>query len=187
MNMKMNVRFSIFTILIVLLICNTPLVTDAQLFDGEREGLMIGGGIGYAAIATGQDSSGESFSASGVTTAGRIGYGLSDQLTLYFSSAVPNLVPSIGVMYFADPSSEYYLQGLIGRTRAAEDSLLSIAGGFGFELRKYVTLEGMLGYNSFTDTYTEYEGSFFGGFNPVTKTMTTNIITLSVTFNVYFY
>ena len=187
MNQKMNLCFSIFTILIVLLICGTPLIADAQLFDGEREGLIIGGGIGYAAIATGQDSSGESFSASGFTTTGKIGYGLSDQLTLYFSSAIPNLVPSLGVMYFADPRSDFYLQGLIGYTSAAEDSLLSIAGGIGYELREHVALEGMLGYNSFSDTYTTYGGSFFEGLTTSTETTTTNIITLSVTFNVYFY
>ncbi len=34
--MKMNGRFWLLTTLIVLLVCSTPLVTDAQLFDGER-------------------------------------------------------------------------------------------------------------------------------------------------------
>ena len=176
------------TTLIVLLICGTPLVTHAQLFDGEREGLLIGGGLGYAAIATGADSSGESFSGSGFTTTGRIGYGLSDQLTIYFLSTVPNLVPSLGFMYFADRRSDYYLQGLLGYTSANQDSLFSIAGGLGYELRDHVTLEGMLGYNRFSDTYTTYGGSlFYGSFTTGTATTTTNIITIAVTFNVYFY
>ena len=187
MNKKMNRRFSVFTILIVLLICGAPLIADAQFFDGEREGLMIGGGLGYAGIVTGQDSSGESFSASGFTTTGRIGYGFSDQLTLFFSSAVPNIVPSIGVMYFADSRTNNYLQGLIGYTSAAEDSLLSIAGGVGFGLNKHVTLEGMLGFNRFTDTYTSYGGSFFDGLTTSTETTMTDILTIAVTFNVYFY
>ena len=181
--MKTNGRFWMLTTLIVFLVCTTPLVTHAQLFDGEREGLFIGGGIGYAAIATGADSSGESFSASGFTTAGRIGYGLSDQLIIYFSSTVPNLVPSLGLMYFTDRRSDYYLQGLLGYTSANQDSLLSIAGGLGYELRDHVTLEGMLGYNRFSDTYTAYRGFF----QRYTATTTTNIITIALTFNVYFY
>ena len=185
--MKTHLCFSMLTTLVVLLICGTPLVTQAQLFDGEREGLLIGGGLGYAAITTGADSSGESFSGSGFTTTGRIGYGLSDQLTIYFSSTVPNLVPSLGFMYFTDQRSDYYLQGLLGYTSANQDSLFSIAGGLGYELRDHVTLEGMLGYNRFSDTYTTYGGSFWGGFTTGTATTTTNIITIAVTFNVYFY
>ena len=144
-------------------------------------------GIGYAVIATGADSSGESFSASGFTTAGRIGYGLSDQLIIYFSSTLPNLVPSLGFMYFTDRRSDYYLQGLLGYTSADQDSLLSIAGGLGYELRDHLTLEGMIGYNRFSDTYTTYGGSFWGGFYTTTATTTTNIITIALTFNVYFY
>ena len=178
-------RFRCLSFLMLVVIA--PLIADAELFDGEREGLMIGGGVGYAASGTGQNSSGESLSASGITTTARIGYGLSDQLTLYFSSGVPNLVPRLGVMYFADPKAEYYLQGLIGYTSTAGKSLLSIAGGLGYQLRKYVTLEGMLGYSSFSDTYTTYDGSFFSGFTTSPETTTTNIITISCTFNVYFY
>ena len=159
--MKTHLCFSMLTTLVILLICGPPLVTHAQLFDGEREGLLIGGGLGYAAIATGEDSSGESFTGSGFTTTGRIGYGLSDQLIIYFSSTVPNLVPSLGFMYFTDRRSDYYLQGLLGYTSANQDSLFSIAGGLGYELRDHVTLEGMLGYNRYSDTYTTYGGSFF--------------------------
>lgn len=176
-----------FRTLIVLFIWSPPLIAQAQLFDGEREGLLIGGGLGFAVIAMGDDHSGESFSGTGFTTTGRIGYGLSDQLTLYFSSAVPNLVPSLGVMYYPDRRSDYYLQGLFGYTSANRDSLMSIAGGMGYVLREHVTLEGMLGYNRFSDTYTTYGGSFWGGFTTYTATTTLNIITITATFNVYFY
>ena len=184
--MKLNGRFSILTLLIVLLICGMPLVTHAQLFDGEREGLLMGGGVGYAAIATGGNSSGESFSGSGFTTTGRIGYGLSDQLTIYFLSTVPSLVPSLGFMYFPNDDSDYYLQGSLGYTSADQDSLFSITGGFGYELRDHVTLEGMLGYNRFSDTYTTFSGSIWD-VTTGTATTTTNIITIAVTFNYYFY
>lgn len=82
--MIIRLTFHISVLYIAILVFSTPLVTHAQLFDGEREGLLIGGSLGYAAIATGTDSSGESFSVSGFTATGRIGYGLSDQLTIFF-------------------------------------------------------------------------------------------------------
>ena len=51
--MKMNRHSWMLITLIVLLICSTPLVARAQLFDGEREGLLMGIGIGYAAVTSG--------------------------------------------------------------------------------------------------------------------------------------
>ena len=179
--MKTNRQSWMLITLIVLLICSTPLIARAQLFDGEREGLLIGGGLGFAAVAAG-DSSGESFSGSGFSATGKIGYGLSDQLTLYFSTPVTSLVPSLGFMYYPDRRSDYYLQGVLGYTSANQDSIVSIAGGIGYELRDHVTLEGMLGYNRFSYTYTSY-----GWFSRSVRDNTINIITIAATFNVYFY
>ena len=88
-------------------------------------------------------------------------------------------------MYFADPSSEYYLQGLIGRTSANQDSLLSIAGGLGYELRDHVSLELMLGYNRVSDTYTSAWNPWTG--ETINETSESNIITIAATFNVHFY
>lgn len=90
-------------------------------------------------------------------------------------------------MYFPDERPDYYLQGLLGYTSANQHNLLSIAGGIGYELRDQVTLEGMLGYNRYSYTYTTYGGSFFGGFTTGTATTAINIMTVAVTFNVYFY
>ncbi len=183
----MNSRLSIL-VAIILLVCGIPLITDAQLFDGKREGLLIGGGVGFAAAATGNDDSGGSFSRTGFVTSGRIGYGLSDELTIYFSSSVPNIVPSLGVMYFADPNSEYYLQGLFGYASGSSYSLFSIAGGLGYELRDRITLEGMFGYHRHTDTYySPYQASLLWGPYDSSEPTHTNIITMAVTFNFYFY
>ena len=129
--------------MIVLLICGTPLVTHAQLFDGEREGLLLGIGVGYAAIASGGDIEG---SATGFATSGKLGYGMSDQLTIYLSSTVPSIVPSLGFMYFTDRNSDYYIHGALGYTSANEESLVSLLGGIGYELRDHVSLELGLGY-----------------------------------------
>ena len=180
--MKMNRRFPILTTLIVLLICGTPLVTHAQLFDGKREGLLLGIGVGYAAIAGGGDIEG---SAAGFATSGKLGYGMSDQLTIYLSSTVPSIIPSLGFMYFTDPNSDYYLTGLLGYASGDQDSILSISGGMGYELRDHVSLELMLGYNRISDTYTSAWNPWTG--ETINETSESNIITIAATFNVHFY
>ena len=178
----MNGRFWLLTTLIVLLICGTPLVTHAQLFDGAREGLLLGIGVGYAAIASGGDIEG---SATGFATSGKLGYGVSDQLTIYLSSTVPSIIPSLGFMYFTDRNSNYYLTGLLGYASGDQDSLLSLSGGIGYELRDHLSLELGLGYIRYTDTYTSglniWTGEIFN------ETSQTNVITIAATFNVHFY
>ena len=180
--MKMNRRFGLFITLIVSLIWGTPLVTDAQLFDGEREGLLLGTGLGYAAIASGGEIEG---SATGFALSGKVGYGVSDQLTLYFSSTVPSIIPSLGFMYFTEQDSDFYLQGALGYTSADQDSLFSISGGLGYELRDHVSLEFGLGYMRFSDTYTSEWNIWTGEI--VNETAHSNIITIAATFNVHFY
>ena len=179
--MKINLRF-ILTTLMVFLICGAPLVASAQLFDGEREGLLLGIGVGYAAVASGGDYEG---SAAGFVTSGKIGYGMSDQLSLFLSSAVPHFSPHLGLMYFTDQNSAYYLQGLLGFAGSEEDRHLSISGGIGYELRDHVSLELMLGYTRFSDTYTT--GINFWTGEVINETSVTNIITIAATFNVQFY
>lgn len=180
--MKMNGRFWMLTTLIVLLVCSTPLVTHAQLFDGEREGLLLGIGVGYAAVASGGAIEG---SATGVALSGKLGYGMSDQLTIYLSSTVPSIVPGLGFMYFTDRNSEYYLTGLLGYASGDQDSVLSISGGLGYELRDHVSLELMLGYNRISDTYTSSINIFTG--ETFNETSQSNVITIAATFNVHFY
>ncbi|MCG9132481.1 hypothetical protein J5I95_12430 [Candidatus Poribacteria bacterium] len=180
--MKMKLCFSILAILIVVLSCGTPLVAHAQLFDGKHEGLLLGIGVGYAAVASGGDYEG---SAVGFITSGKIGYGLSDQFSLFLSSAVPQLSLHLGLMYFTDPNSNYYLQGLLGFASSEEDRHLSISGGIGYELRDHVSFELMLGYTRFSDTYTT--GINFWTGEVINETSETNIITIAATFNVHFY
>ena len=168
------------TVLTVLLICGGQRVADAQFFDGNREGLVIGGGVGYAAAA------GESLgSAAGFTTFGRIGYGFSDELTLYFSSSLPSIAPAVGFLYSPDRHAAYYFQGALGYASFDEDSLLSLSGGVGYELRDHVMLELSLGFNRFTETYVSSYDFWTGQIS--TATSQTNIITLAATFNVLFY
>ncbi|MDE0634987.1 MAG: hypothetical protein OXI43_03925 [Candidatus Poribacteria bacterium] len=178
--MKMNKHFFILTTLMMLLICGTPLATHAQLFDGKREGLILGGGIGYAAVA-----SGDYGSATGFTTLGKIGYGTSDQLIIYVSSSIISFFPSLGFAYYPNLDSDYFVQGALGYTSADNDSILSISGGMGYELRDHMALEFMLGYNRLSDTYTSSFNIFTGA--TTTATSHSNFITIAATFNYYFY
>ena len=177
--MKTNLRLSILTILIVLLICGTPLIADAQLLDGEREGFLLGVGAGFAVAVSG----GKGDSATGFALSGKIGYGISDQMAIYFSSPVPSIVPGLGFMYFTDRNSDGYLTGLLGYSSGNQDSILSIAGGMGYKLQDSVSLEVMLGFNRISDTYSSTSSTGYT-FN---KTFHADIITIAGTFNVYFY
>ena len=178
--MKTNRRFSILTTLMVLLICGVPLIARAQLFDGEREGLILGGGVGYAVVASGDNNS-----VAGFTTFGKIGYGLSDQLSLHLSSFVPNITPGLGFMYFLDRNLNHYLHGSLGYASAEQDSNLLISGGIGYEFRDHVSLELILGLNRYSDTYTSSFNIFTGEiFN---ETSHYNIITIAAAFNIFFY
>ncbi len=181
--MKTNFSFSILTTLIILLFCGSSFIAHAQFIDGEREGLFFGGGIGYSVIAAGDESS--SFTGSGFTTNGKLGYAISDQFAFFLSSSIQHLFPGLGIMYFPDRNSKYFLQGTLGYTSADQDSLFAISGGIGYEIRKYVTLELTLGYNRFSDTYTSSIDIWSG--TTTTSTSQTNIITLSATFNVLLY
>ena len=181
--MKISIRYSILTTLIIMVFCCSSFVAHAQFFDGEREGLIFGGGVGYSIIAAGDESS--SFTGSGFTTNGRIGYAISDQVAFFLSSSIQNLFPGLGIMYFPEPNSQYFIQGSLGYTSADQDSLFAISGGIGYEFQKYITLELILGYNRFSDTYTS-SIDFWSG-TTTTSTSQTNIITLSATFNVLMY
>ena len=176
-------RFSLVVCLTAfVLFCGTPPVALAELFDGEREGLLLGVGVGYAAIASGGDIEG---SATGFAVTGKLGYGLSDQLTIYLSSTAPSILPSLGFMYSADRRSDYYLLCALGYTSADEDSLLSISGGMGYELSDQLSLELIGGYIRYSDTYTSQWNPWTG--RTVNETSLSNVFTIAATFNVHFY
>ena len=177
--MKIKLRYRLYlTASMILLICSAPIVVDAQMFDGNREGLFFGGGVGYAGVV-----SGDYGSATGFTTSGKIGFGVSDQLQIYISSDVLSFFPRVGLAYFLDPPSQLFVQGAVGYTSADDDSILSISGGAGYELSSHLTLEFLLGYNSLSET----QYSSFGFYGSSTETVKSNYITIAATFNYYFY
>ena len=180
--MKQNAPFYVFVFCVVFLILSPPLVTDAQLFDGEREGLFLGAGLGFAAVASGGAIEG---SATGFAVSGKLGYGWSDQLTLYLSSTVPSVLPGLGFLYFTDPNSDYYLTGLLGYVSSDQDSIFSISGGIGYELRDHISLELILGYNRVSHTYTRSLNIWTGEI--INETSESRMMTIAATFNVHFY
>lgn len=180
--MKRNAPFSVYVFSILFLMLRAPLVTEAQLFDGEREGLLLGAGVGYAAIASGGAIEG---SAAGFAVSGKLGYGLSDQLAVYLSSTVPSVLPGLGFLYFTDRNSDYYLTGLLGYVSGDQDSILSISGGIGYELRDHISLELILGYNRVSDTYTRSFNIWTGEI--INETSESRMMTIAATFNVHFY
>ncbi len=177
----MKLCFSILIILITVLICGTPFVAYAQWnplgdgFDGERQGFISGGNIGYAIAASGGDADS---TAAGFVLTGKIGYAVSDQLALYLSSSVLDLTPSLGFMYFLNRDSGFYLQGAGGFTSTAGLDNLAVAGGIGYEFRPHVALDLMLGYNKVSST----SYSWFGAY-----TSSIDVVTLAVAFNILFY
>ena len=171
--MKTTLSFTVLTVLTVLLICGEQRIADAQVFDGNWEGPAIGGGVGYAA------ATGEILGSAGFTPFGRIGYGFSDGFILYFSSSLPSIAPAIGVLYSPDRYARYYFQGTLGYESFGEDSLMSLSGGFGYELRDHVMLELSLGFNRFTNN--SWTGERY------TEVSQTNIITLAAIFNFFLY
>lgn len=185
--MKTTLSLTVLADLTLLLICSGPGVADAQFLDGNREGLIVGGGVGYAAAV------GESLgSVAGFTPFGRVGYGFSDEFALYFSSSLPSIAPAIGCLYYPDRHAPYYFQGALGYVSFDEDSLLSLSGGVGYELRDHVMIEFSLGFHRFTDTYTytsytDHIDLWIGRGTTVIETSHTNMITLAATFNVLLY
>ena len=179
--MKTTNRYrNLLTISIILFIWCAPFVVHAQLFDGNREGLILGGGVGYGIVA-----SGDYGSVSGFTTSGKIGYGFSDQFAIYAASDVSIFFPHLVMAYFLDPTSDYFLQGALGYTSIDDDSILSLGGGLGYELRDHLSIELMFGYNRVSETYIS-SWNFYTG-RTTTSTSHSNIITVAATFNYYFY
>lgn len=175
--MQTPLRPIALTVLVLLLICSGQRVAEAQLFDGKREGLVVGVGVGYAAAAAGGIGA-----AAGFTTFGRIGYGFSDAFTLYFSSSLPSIAPAIGVLYTPERWDPYYFQGTLGYASLGDDSLLSVSGGLGYEVRDHVTLEFALGFHRHTESHTHSINWWTG--ETLTETSQTNIITIAATLNV---
>lgn len=147
-------------------------MAQSEVFDGQYEGLILGGGFGYSIV-----SNDVSALASGLTGQGKIGFGTSDRFSLYFSTLIPSILPGLGFNYFPKEDSRLYYHGLLGYARSDSDSNFLIAGGAGYEWRKYLSLEFTMRLNGYSDASA----------NGINETTNYNILAVVGTFNFTFY
>ena len=133
------------------------LLTSAMALDGKREGFIVGLGAGFH--STNYEIYDDDISKSGFATSLKIGYGFSEQATLYyirnaswFSSnddLFVNGIMGIGSTYYFSPTSQsFYLSGAIGLGDLVNidenegESGFGLMLGAGYEIRKHIKIEG---------------------------------------------
>lgn len=144
-----------------------------DLGDGERQGFVVGGGIGYGvtnyilSYTDGRrlyDVETEAFNVlEGFSTRlqWKLGYAVLDDLVFYFTSPLFKYEPVLGVQKFSRNQLGFFYHGYFGyASRDVEVNLLrtqdvrermrmnrwDIGGGFGYEFREHFMLDMTLGY-----------------------------------------
>ena len=133
------------------------LMTNANAFDDNKEGFMLGLGAGVSSVKTtytGGNSRDVAFS-----TSFKLGYGINKQLAAYIASrsngykynnegkAVNAGMLGIGVDYYIDETSPFYVTGMIGPGGVADLKKSDDQNGYGFlvgvgyEISDHVTLQ----------------------------------------------
>jgi len=153
---------------IVILCLSGLLSTSINAFDNKREGFMVSAGLGLSSIHTdfkqeyggwsgiGRDAEG------GLATSFKIGYGFSEQFSLYFmrnstileykndpnNNTYENCILGIGANYYLKPEGLTYLMGGIGLGRFTdyEDTDVENIGhgfmlGIGYEISPHINVE----------------------------------------------
>ena len=133
-------------------------VSTASAFDDQREGFLVSIGAGAALVNTSPDRFDDE-SSFGFTTSFKIGYGFSNQFLLYYVNDVSWFGldgtndtfatggSNIGISYYIDESSPYYVMGAIGIGSFQNftdgygeiGSTFSIGGGY--EVSPHILLE----------------------------------------------
>jgi len=144
------------------------LSSNIHAFDDKREGFMLSAGLGLSSIHSdfkqeygewsgiGRDSTG------GLATSFKIGYGFSDQFSLYFmrnstvlvydkdpnDNTYENCMLGIGANYYLNPEGSTYIMGGIGVGRFTdyEDADVENIGhgfmlGVGYEISPHINVE----------------------------------------------
>ena len=173
---------------------------NAHAFDGERKGFILGGGIGLGMTSFtqslggfGERISGDRETKPSFVTDFKIGGGVSEQVLLYWTSRVSwfsleNILADtvtiasgtagVGVTYFPNPESNFYLLGGLGlatwgtpfESGTSPSIGLALLGGIGFELSPHWTLDITLSIGNSSDTVSGIE-------------LTNDVGALLVTFN----
>ncbi len=133
------------------------LASNANAFDDNKEGFMLGLGIGVSSIKT--SITGEDSRDTGFATSFKLGYGLSEQLSIYLSSqgdnykydgkgkSVNTSLFGIGMDYYFEKNSPYYVTAMLGQGTVIELKKSKDQTGYGFlvgagyELSEHISLE----------------------------------------------
>jgi len=121
--------------------------TMADVFDDNKQGFIIGLGIGATSVSTDvnfKNSTDLDERKFGLATSFKLGYGFNDQLSLYYTNQVDWYkfkgesttlgLTGIGVDYYFDNNSPFYSTTMIGFGTISDIKDNSISRGFAYEL-----------------------------------------------------
>ena len=161
-------------IMYFLVICILVMSQTANASDDDREGFIIGLGVGYHTIDIDFNYNGSkirSDSESGLATSFKIGWGITNQFSLYYvrnaswysapyfdgftTSDITYTVgiSGVGATYYLSPSApSWYLLGAIGvgdisapfESNIKSDTGSALMFGGGYEVSEHIQLEGTL-------------------------------------------
>jgi len=133
------------------------LTSHANAFDDNKEGFMLGLGIGVSSIQT--NIIGDDSRDTGFATSLKIGYGLNEQLAVYLSASgdvykydgkgksIDTAISGIGFDYYFDKNAPYYVTAMVGVGRinelknSDEEKGYGFLVGLGYELSQHLSLE----------------------------------------------
>ncbi len=144
-------------------ICATGLLATssaADIFDGSKEGFLLGFGVGGTYVSTDVDfKNGARLDdkRAGIATSFKLGYGFNEQFALYYTNQVDWYkfkgdgtivgLTGIGVDYYLGAGSPYYATGMIGVGTISDIKDKSISRGWayqvglGYEVAPHMTIE----------------------------------------------
>jgi len=139
------------------------LLSSSEAFDEQKEGFLVGFGVGVSSINTEADFNYISVEErnTGLATSFKLGYGFSNQFLLYYSNDVtwygydndPNDdtyisgMSGIGISYFLNENDPYYLMGAIGIgsfsnfSEGKGDTGSAFSLGVGYEIAYHTQIE----------------------------------------------
>ena len=133
------------------------LTTNVNAFDDNKEGFILGVGIGASSVKT-TYASGSSRDV-GLATSFKLGYGFNKQTIMYLGAigdaykydgkgqTVNTALTGIGVDYYIDQNSPFYVTAMVGFGSVSELKKSKLQTGYGFlvgagyEITEHVTLQ----------------------------------------------
>ena len=133
------------------------LMTNANAFDDNKEGFMLGLGVGASSVKT--TFTGGNSRDTGFATSIKLGYGLNEQLAAYVAAEgdlykyndegdrVNTAMTGIGLDYYINQDSPFYVTGMVGfasvnKLKKSKDQTgYGFLVGAGYEITDHITLQ----------------------------------------------